>query len=434
MKNIHALALTVLILLISSFVSIRIKQEKFDWEKTSSKEIDGKTKVTVHYLKNKMTKENLSKVLKEIPRDFELGDKDVVVVSTETVYWFVNKSAKDKRSKLNVSGGLLGGVWELAKTQTSSTEVTYAVRPENKSNQLLDEEAMSVGGEYNDGGSANTKVMWGLQEARDAKESKNSGSEIESNDGGIYAGSGIKLEFKGNVTNQLAKADKKGSVAFKGKVDNFASNKDTDPSGESGSAEYTITWRIAADKPELAFMISFKSLSGKFPIASARADFTIAGKVKTVSAVNPSNSVDVAYEAVAAPELMIGNATTNLSNVDVNKYFTNSCVKSLYNYEFKETSKAFAVKSPPGRGQVMCLGAPVHKISFMCAYPNNDNLPKEAYEDYYMTLTENKVSDKVRNITLSYNLLKTKPVEVDSSRNLSLGMRLKFIDATPALA
>jgi hypothetical protein len=433
MKNIQALALTVLILLISSYVAIRIKQEKFDWEKTKSKDIDGKTNVVVHYLKNKMSKDNLSKALKEIPRDFELGDKDVIVVSTEAIYWFVSKSAKDKRNKLNVSGGLLGGVWELAKTQVSSTEVTYAVRPENKSNQLLDEEAMSIVGEYNDGGSANTKVLWGLQEARDAKESKTSGIEIESNDGGIYAGSGIKLEFKGAITNQLATAVK-GSVAIKGKMDNFASNKDTDPSGESGSAEYTITWRIAADKPELAFMISFKSLSGKFPIASARADFVINGKVKTVSAVNPSNSVDVAYEAVAAPELMIGNATTNLSNVDVNKYFTNSCVKSLYNYEFKETSKEFAVKSPPGRGQVMCLGAPVHKISFMCAYPNNDNLPKEAYEDYYMTMTEKKVNDKTRKITLSYNLLKTKPVEVDSSRNLALGMRLKFIDATPALA
>jgi len=298
---------------------------------------------------------------------------------------------------------------------------------------LLDEEAMSIVGEYNDGGSANTKVLWGLQESRDAKETKNSGSDIESNDGGIYAGSGIKLEFKGAITNQLATANK-GSVAIKGKLDNFASNKDTDPSGESGSAEYTITWRIAADKPELAFMISFKSLSGKFPVATARADFVINGKIKTVSAVNPSNSVDVAYEAVAAPELMIGNANTNLSNVDVNKYFTNSCVKSLYDYEFKETGKEFAVKSPPGRGQVMCLGAPVHKISFMCAYPNNDNLPKEAYEDYYMTMTEKKVNDKQRLITLSYNLLKTKPVEIHSSRNLSMGMRLKFIDATPALA
>lgn len=129
---------------------------------------------------------------------------------------------------------------------------------------------------------------------------------------------------------------------------------------------------------------------------------------------------------------MVGNSSTNLSTVDVNKYFTNSCVKSLFNYEMVDTNSAFAVRSPPWRWQVLCLGAPIHKVSFLCAYPNNDNLPKEAYEDYSMSMIESKWKERL--ISMDYSLLQSKPMKLSSSSFALLSLRLKFIDATPALA
>lgn len=437
MKNVQLLAITVLILLFVRSNSIRLKSQQVqaDWASVTTNKIDSNTNVKVYYPKAKFSSSNLDTLLGQLPsKDFKLADSDIFVVNTEGIFWFLNKNAADKRTA-QISGGCLGGIWELTKTQGSGNTVTYSLRTENgKANLLFNDFGMGIGGQYSNGnGGSNSKINWGLLDSRDAKETSNSGKALKATDGGLYADNGLLIEFKGSVTNNLAVANN-NSISQTAKVDEFSSNTDTDPSTDNGSATFTLTYRVPLDKPELSFLTSVNPVQGKMPISQAGVQLNYNGKVQSVSALNPDNKVDVAYEAVAAPELMIGNADTSLANVDVNKYFTNSCVKSLFNYEFKDTKKAFAVKTPSGRGQVLCLGAPIYKISFVCAYPNNDNLPKEAYEDYVLYLREQKTSTTERKITLDYTLLRLRTLNLDSSSSVTFGMRLKFIDATPALA
>jgi len=436
MKNVQLLSLTVLILVVIGSYSIRLKAENPDWASITTNKIDSATNVKVYYPKGKISSSNLNTLLTQIPaKDIKLADSDIFVVNTEGIFWFLNKNAADKRTDYFISGGCLAGIWELSKTQGNGNSVTYSLRAENgKANLINQNKGICIIGEYSNGnGGSNSKIQWGLAETKDAKETDKSGKALKATDGGIYADNGLVIEFKGSITNQLAKASN-GSIEQSAKVDDFSSKTDTDPSPDNGSSSYTMTYRIALDKPELSFLISVNPAQGKMPISQAGVQINFNAKAKSVSALDPNSKVDVAYEVVSSPELMIGNANTSLANVDVNKYFTNSCVKSLFNYEFKDTTKAFAVKTPPGRGQVLCLGAPLHKASFVCAYPNNDNLPKEAYEDYLLNMTEEKVSAEVRLINANYTLLRSRHMNLDSSNSITFGMRVKFIDATPALA
>lgn len=433
MKNTQKLCLTVLMLCVISSFSIKIKIESVTWTMVESTVSDN-VKVKVYYPSNKMTAPNLNDILSKIYLQVKATTTDFFVVNTEAVFWFVNKANSDSRSDLKVAGGLLGGIWELTKIAGLNNSVTYSLRPENKDNLLFTNEGSAVLGEYSDNnGGSNTKIFWGLQENRDSAPTANNGKAIEANEGGVYSDNGIKIEFSGLVTNQLATAVN-GSAKQTAKVDEFSTSIDTDPSTTSGTTKYTLSWRIPANKSELSVQMSVKPLSGNMPISQMRWELNYQAKVKSTSVSNPDSSIPVSYEAVASPELMLGNSSTSLAHVDVNKYFTNSCVKSLFNYEFKDATKAFAVKTPPGRGQVLCSGSPVHKVSFICAYPNNDNLPKEAYEDYVLHLSEKKVSETSRKINFSYTLLKSKPMQLSSTNYVTMGMRIKFIDATPALA
>jgi len=273
-----------------------------------------------------------------------------------------------------------------------------------------------------------------LEKNRDATETGKSGLAIDPSEGGIYADNGFKVEFSGSIMNQLSVPDSNGKTDMTVQIDNFANNKDTDISTNSGTTTYTLTYKFPADKPEFSIQVSLNPISGNFNVSQATLRLNYGAQLTAASPVDPTKTVTIAYESVSAPELMISNANTSLANVDVNKYFTNSCVKSLFNYMFSDTSNPFAVKTPPGRGQVLCLGSPIYKISFLCAYPNNDNLPKEAYEDYTLNLTETRPNSSSRYITMDYNLLKTKTLALSSTSYAIMSLRIKYIDATPALA
>jgi len=415
---------------------MKIKIEKTEWANLTTNKYDDKTTVKVYYPKTKLDAGSVNQLISDLPKEpaLAIAGTDVFVINSEAIFWFAVKNGSDTRSKLRTSGGLLVGIFELKKTVNADNSLRFSIRPDNgKQNLLNNNMGTYVFGTYNSGepNTSSTDVYWGLEQNTDSVETSASGKPI---DDGLYSDNGIKIEFKGSVMNQLPttplSSEKENKMTAK--IAEFESNKDTDPSAARGSTTYTLTYKIPADKPELSIQISLNPVEGNFPVSQVTFRTNYNAKAKSVSPTDSSKTVDVAYETVSAPELMIGNSSTSLANVDVNKYFTNSCVKSLFNYEFKDTNSAFAVKTPPGRGQVLCLGAPVHKVSFLCAYPNNDNLPKEAYEDYSMIMTENKGTD--RQISMDYSLLKSKPLKLSSSSFAVLSLRLKFIDATPALA
>jgi len=381
----------------------------------------------------KISDTKVNELLADLPKDqIDVAASDIIVVNTNAVFWFVIKGSQDART-IQTAGGLLGGIFEITKVDTNG-QVKYTIRPDNnKANLLSKDSGMLLNGQYSNGdGTSNANINWGLERNRDAAETTNSGKAIEINEGGIYSDNGFKLEFEGTVTNQLATAAN-GSVKQTGAVDGFANETDTDPTKDVGTSKYVLTWKIPADKSELSSQLAIKPANGEMPISQVNWEINYNARAKTTSTADPTKSIDVAYEAVSAPELMVGNSDTSLANVDINKYFTNSCVKSLFNYEFKDTSKAFSIRTPPGRGQVLCLGSPLHKITFLCAYPNNDNLPKEAYEDYSLNISEKKLTNG-RKVGLNYTLLGSKVMKLNSSNIAVLGLRLKFIDATPALA
>lgn len=435
MKNFQKLCFFVLILLISRSYTLRIKLEKTSWTSVVSKSINSEIGVKVFFPDSKISSTKVNELLADIPKNsIEVADTDVIVVNTEAVFWFCVKGAQDKRT-IRTAGGLLCGIWELKKTDDKGT-VNYSLRPDNfKENLINKNSGMRFYGTYSNGdGSSNTNVFWGLERSRDTVQTTNSGKAIDANEGGIYSENGFKLEFQGSIVNQLI-ALKDGSNKQSAEIDKFKTETDTDPSDAVGTSQYVLTWKIPADKPELSYNLAIKPQSGSLPASQINLEFDYNARLKTINPSDPNKSIDVTYEAVSAPELMKGNANTSLANVDVNKYFKNSCLDRLFNYEFKDVKNLFAVKTPPGRGQVMCLGAPLHKQSFLCFYPNNDNLPKESYEDYEISLNETKSSDgAVRTVTFKYGMLKDKPAVLNASNFLISAGRIKFIDATPALA
>lgn len=430
MKSCQYLCILVLFLLTLRSFSIKIKLDKITWSSTTSTTYSN---VKVWYPDSKLSSTKVNQLIDDIPKDqIEIAASDILVVNTDAIFWFVNKGSQDNRKTIT-SGGLLGGIWEIKKV-VDTNNVNYSLRPDNnKANLLKKEIGMQIIGKYSNGdGTSNQNIFWGLERCKDSAETSNSGKAIDINEGGIYSDNGFKLEFKGSIINQLVTSSN-GSNKQTAAIDNFASETDTDPSKDIGTSSYILTWKIPADKSELSCQFSINPQSGQMLVSQVDWNINYQAKIKITSVSDPTKSIDVAYEAVSAPELMVGNKDTSLANVDINKYFTNSCVKSLFDYEFKDTSKAFSIKSPPGRGQVLCLGAPLFKISFACVYPNNDNLPKEAYEDYTLNIVETKGTD-TRQLGFTYSLLDSKVMTLNSSQIGVLGLRIKTIDATPAIA
>jgi len=241
----------------------------------------------------------------------------------------------------------------------------------------------------------------------------------------------LKLSFTGTITNQITNTQQSGTQnAWTKQVDSFSTQWDTDSTSSNATTKYILTYKIPADKPELNMDFTITPVSGTFAIAQI--DFKV-NLNAIITDTTKTPAATVAYEVVSAPEVMVTNNKTSLAILDVNKYFTNSCVNSLFDYEFDDTTTAFGVMTPPGRGQVSCTGAPKNNISFLCFYPNNDNLPKEAYEDYALSITELKPSATDRRLAFDYTLLKTQTMFLTPTNVGVISMRMKFIDATPAL-
>jgi len=267
------------------------------------------------------------------------------------------------------------------------------------------------------GGYPASNVIWGIEKATDAKEGKNSGKEILSIDKGPFsADEGVFVQFTGTVTNT-------------GHDSGFDTEYDTDPRpGVIGKTIYTLTYRIPANRPEIIQEVSLKVEENNFgPISSAVLALYIPG-------FSPNNLV-----YATNPEIMPISEELQLKNVEINKYFRNTCVKKVFFYDVDYKShrgKKYVAQTPAGRGRIACVGAPDSKMSFVCGYPNNDYIPKETYEEYVLEISDNQNFKRYGKFnTINYKLLSSpnKTLTFKRGDQLLLIMRYKFIDATGAI-
>lgn len=404
MKNI-TLTLFVLILLTTCTYSLKLKADKITWSKSTITYTD--KQVTFYYSSN-ITKDlatsALTLVLKTNDKIDFYGPQDFYVVTLTSVYYFAATDFSDKRV-LKTGGGALIGIWELIKSADGKNLI---LRPE-QNGSILKKEGLSIVGSYSvkSDDKDNANVNFSLKNVIGAKETANSGKGSDANE--PYPDNGLKLEFIGSITNETP-LNKNGKASVPTDI-NPAAGSDV------GSAGYTLVYFISAISPEFQVYFNIAVASGKMPIKQLGFELAYDKKI-------PSG-----YEVVSAPELMLGNQSTNLSNVEVNKYFTNSCVAELLTYDMSN-SKDFSVFTPPGRGQVSCIGSPKKKQVFFCIYPNNDNLPREAFETYKISISE----DSANSVSFfRYSLLDNIPIIVEANTKLTISARIKYIDASPSL-
>jgi hypothetical protein len=345
------------------------------------------------------------------------GKKDHLVVTRNLLLWFA-KSKPTEGKVIDSSGGLLAGIWYIAVD-----EPYYRVRMANNEdekntnpgkNLLLtgSELELKLAGSKISGKYANVNnIKWGIQYSTDAKSTKRSGKTILSIEKGAYsADDGIFIEFTGTLGNS-------------GTAPGIESMTDTDPAvGQIGETQYTLTFRIPAARPEFIQEVEFVTKKGNFgPISSA--------KVKLQMPAYKDRMLSFA----TAPEPQVPNKTLDLGKVFINKYFKNSCVKDVYFYDVapKNHKEKLSARLPPGKGQIACIGGPSPKdnIPFICAYPNNDYIPKETYGEYTLSV----VDDRAKNLmhALDYSLISTPTITLSfkEKEKLTLIMRYKLLDA-----
>ena len=198
---------------------------------------------------------------------------------------------------------------------------------------------------------------------------------------------------------------------------------------------FKLNYRIPAERLEFMTEIELKAVKNNFgPISNAYMSMYLPG-------YSPKNMV-----YASNPELMpvsAGKKTKKddfLKSVTVNKFFRNSAVKRSFFYDIKNkkttTKTKKTVRTPSGRGRILCLGSPLNKVGFLCGYPNNDYIPKETYEEYVLELNQNSNSPKVGKFhTLNYKLLSTpkKTIVINQGQKLNMIMRYKLINASAPL-
>jgi len=335
---------------------------------------------------------------------------DVICVSNKMLYWF-SASAKGTRI-VRSGGGLLAGMWEIEnKNRVLSLK---RVSEQNKvQNLLYPGNGKGFFGADAYGGYQNINddiVVWGLEHSINTKKSDKFGKDIIKLERGAFASDeGVFIEFQGILGNSKT-------------LQGIESLTDTDPRpGVIGQTMYTLTYRIPANKAEFIQEVTFKALSNNFgPIQTAKLAlyFPGYGSGNTVYAANT--------------ELMKRKA--KLVDVAVNSYFKNSCEKKVYFYKVPFVNKAKKMKTitSSGRGTIGCIGSPDNRIPFICAYPNNEFIPKIAYEDYSMEIYDNQsIPQYGRFHGITYKLLKSpkKSYTVKAGKSLILIMRYKVIPA-----
>jgi len=269
------------------------------------------------------------------------------------------------------------------------------------------------------GGYPNSKIVWGLEHSVGTETTKKFGKDIILSDRGPYSSdNGIFVQFQGLVGNSGTGAG-------------FESPTDTDPRpGIVGKTVYTLTYRIPVGKPEFMQECSFRVIENNFgPISTAYMSLFLSGyrKKSMVYATNP--------------ELM-PTGGINLKNVQVNKYFKNTCVKRVYFYQvpFKpKKGKKIYAHTPEGRGRIACIGSPKSNIPFICGYPTNDFIPKNTKDQYTLEITDNQTLPRFgRFQAINYKLINNKKKTVMLSqtgkhkKRFSMIMRYKVLDVSAA--
>jgi len=374
---------------------------------------------------------------------------DIIVVTKKLLLWFSATKKSDGRI-IKSGGGLLAGVWELNYNKKSKK--VFFKFSKNKKNYLSNFLLPCSNPKKYDygariyGGYPASKIQWTLEATQKLIYGKKLGKDILSIGKGAYsADEGIYIEFKGIVTNT-------------GIESGFESITDTDPRpGVKGITNYTLVYRIPANRPEIIQEIEFNVMSNNFgpittPIITLKVPFPNKKNI---------NKNQITY--AANPELMPKEKDVSLKNVQVNKFFRNTCVKKVYFYKIntaikklknlsknkknkkdkkakenkkiKKQKNTTTVTTPQGRGKILCLGNPAARMSFLCSYPNNDYIPKEFYDEYSLELKNNQKNESMKHFEMIYKLSskKDKTVTFSRGKKLILVMRYKLIDASAAV-
>jgi len=346
---------------------------------------------------------------------------DVIVCSKKLLMWF-SLASKNER-KVRTGGGLVSGVWEVKYSKSRKSIRLFRVMNNEGycPNLLLPGSSPNVRLFGSDvfGGYSGNKVVWGLEHSLGTEETKRFGKDIINLDRGPFAAdNGVFVEFQGILGNSQM-------------GNGFDSPTDTDPRpGVIGKTVYTLTYRIPADKTEYIQEIQFRVLENNFgPISTAYMALYLPGYGNT-NMVYASN-----------PHLM-PTGGINLQNVQDNKYFRNTCVKKIWFYEIPFTllnGRKMSAHTSEGRGRVACVGSPQNKIPFICGYPTNDFIPKKAYEEYTLEISDNQTLPRFgRFQSLNYKMINSHKKSVLLSKNgkrkmFSMIMRYKVLDASSAV-
>jgi hypothetical protein len=372
-------------------------------------------------LVSQVDKSTISTNPKQVQGGGFIQNGDVIVCSRKLLMWF-SLSPKQQR-KVRSGGGLVSGVWEVnySKKKRSATLARVKSEAGYTPNLLLPGSSPNVQlfGADVFGGYSGSRVVWGLEHAFGTELTNKFGRDILGLDRGPYASdNGVFVEFQGVIGNSQM-------------GNGFDSPTDTDPRpGIIGKTVYTLTYRVPADKSEYIQEVQFKVVENNFgPISTAYMALYLPGYGQTnmVYATNP--------------QLMpVGGM--NLKNVEENKYFKNTCVKKIWFYEMPFISlngRKIAAHTPEGRGRVACVGSPANRIPFLCGYPTNDFIPKKAYEEYTLEISDNQTLARFgRFQSINYKLInnqrKSILLSVQGKRKMfSIIMRYKVIDASAAV-
>jgi hypothetical protein len=348
-----------------------------------------------------------------------IREDDVICVNEKLLFWF---SATDKiKRSVRSGGGMLSGIWEIKIVDKKVDLKTKDSKSAYAPNLLLpgSKPGIKLFGADIYGGYADKKKVWGLENAMHLKEGPKLGKRIIDSDRGPYsADGGVFIEFTGIVMNAGPKED------------GFETEYDTDPRpGKIGRTSFELVYRIPAKRMEIIQEIKFKVEENNFgPISTAYMALYLPGY----------EDKNMVY--VSNPELMPKSDGIDLKDVYLNKYFRNTAVKRIFFYNaphVKHPLRKYAAQTPEGRGRISCLGSPENFVNFLCGYPTNDFIPKEAYSEYTMEISDNQTIPKYGKFhSLNYKLINTpnKSITIEKDSSFMMIMRYKLIDASNAAA
>ena len=348
-----------------------------------------------------------------------IREDDLICVNEKLLFWF-SATEKNKRS-VRTGGGMLSGIWEIILIDRTINLKTVESKSAYSPNLLLpgSKPGLKLFGSDIYGGYADKDKVWGLENADHLREGPKLGKNIIESDRGPYsAHGGVFIEFIGVVKNSGTPEE------------GFETEYDTDPRpGKIGRTTFELLYRIPANRMEIIQEIKFTVEENNFgPISAAYMALYLPGY----------DDKNMVY--VSNPELTPRSEGINLNDVYLNKYFRNTAVKKVFFYDIphvKHPLKKYSAQTTEGRGRILCLGSPENFIHFICGYPTNNFIPKEAYNEYTLEITYNQTMPKYGKFhSLNYKLISTphKSILLEKDSSFMMIMRYKFIDASIASA